>query len=187
MLSEVGRTRVESCFYDSLMLWRGANHSTVTPRASVSSHTKLNVSSSHTIVLDLSEIIQRGSHWKTIKHYTSNYSGYPRNKAYDYWVPLCRFSVANTREGVLPHTAILHCKLKEGAERRGRARSWGRSAPTVTASLSLRTGRGSQPPGCQHPPQHRGCPFCSAWPWQPGPGRLTAPALRFPATALLPR
>lgn len=31
-----------------------------------------------------------------------------------------RFSVANTREGVLPHTAIPHCKLKEGAERRGR-------------------------------------------------------------------
>lgn len=120
MPSEVGRTRVESCFYDSRMLWLGANHSTVTPRASVSSHTKLNVSSSHTIVLDLSEIIQCGSHWQTVKHYTNNYSGHPRNKAYDYSVPLCRFSVANTREGVLPHTAILHCKLKEGAERRGR-------------------------------------------------------------------
>ena len=78
MLSEVGRTRIESCFYDSRMLWLGANHSTVTPRASVSSHTKLNVSSSHTIALDLSEIIQRGSHWQTVKHYTNNYSGYPR-------------------------------------------------------------------------------------------------------------
>lgn len=135
MLSEVGRTRAEPCFCDSLMLCLGANPSTATPRASVSSYTKLNVSSSHTTVLDLSESIPRGSHWQTVKYYANNYC-YPRNKS----VPLCRFSMANKREGVLPHTAILHCKLKEGAGRRGRREyhEMTENQPSVSSSNGYR-------------------------------------------------
>ena len=48
--------------------------------------------------------------------------------------------MANKREGVLPHTAILHSKLKEGAGRRDRReyREMTENQPSVSSSNGYR-------------------------------------------------